>query len=608
MKECDAATGMDADSGEDLATTAITQGFDNRMVPQVVPATEQNAKYNLYIQGLERWYYVHVEAPKGYLFTAGICNDEEEGWECKYSNQLDVQEAAAPTRRLLDLEAEDLPETSFGIQSGRSTSCVYIDKTGTVDQLINFGVMKVGDTREAVANVALVLGFDNAVAALDPNRRRLADIIRRAVAVDEVDDGVTVTTRYLLGDRDKAAIGTVTAEVLAVTLDSRLAENGVTLDAVDPKEVLLSSSRPSDGASSTVAGNQLAVALEIKGHYAPPPELDFDYIVQDSINRDTATIRRGLSEYNSNCRDQKAKTDEMGLQKKDFNAVASSKGSDATSVALVDGVFSTACSSGFLTPEYFETDLKDIQARKVSEVEVNGVGGEVVYIAEGGGSGLEPWAMGPVAGIAGLIVLLIGALVFRRALGPRRVDVYSDKRKTKLIDGDEMRCFGEAGGAMDDGSVDSAFYSDDDGSDLEETEKERRMRRKRKEKGYEQRKSGKPSSSVAKEGRKRGGGLPGDKGPRSRKNEQLAVSQGSDDTESLDKWSKDSSEEDADAKKKRSDRRRKKKRSAEDRSEKKSSSTGRRDRDTSDRERARRGRNKRSGGDNANAHEEAEIV
>ena len=49
----------------------------------------------------------------------------------------------------------------------------------------------------------------------------------------------------------------------------------------------------------------------------------------------------------------------------------------------------------------------------------------------------------------------------RHALGPRYVDMYVDSKKTKNL-GDEMRRFGEVGGDVDDGSVDSAFYSDDE--------------------------------------------------------------------------------------------------------------------------------------------------
>ena len=84
----------------------------------------------------------------------------------------------------------------------------------------------------------------------------------------------------------------------------------------------------------------------------------------------------------------------------------------------MNNVFSTACSSDFLVPDYFETSLKEIEARKMSDVTFDD-GAKVVYIAEEVSSGLlETWAMGPIAGIAGLIVLLTGAIVFRGALGP----------------------------------------------------------------------------------------------------------------------------------------------------------------------------------------------
>ena len=72
----------------------------------------------------------------------------------------------------------------------------------------------------------------------------------------------------------------------------------------------------------------------------------------------------------------------------------------------------------------------------------------------------ESWAVGPVAAMAGLIVLLVGFLLLCRALRLRRVDKYVDTHTTKDVDGDEKRRFGEEGGAVDDGSVDSAFCSE----------------------------------------------------------------------------------------------------------------------------------------------------
>ena len=84
----------------------------------------------------------------------------------------------------------------------------------------------------------------------------------------------------------------------------------------------------------------------------------------------------------------------------------------------MNNVCSTACCSDFLVPNYFETSLNEIEAKKMLDVKFDD-GGKVVYIAEEVSSGLlEMWAMGPIAGIAGLIVLLTGAIVFRGALGP----------------------------------------------------------------------------------------------------------------------------------------------------------------------------------------------
>jgi len=258
-----------------------------------------------------------------------------------------------------------------------------------------------------------------------------------------------------------------------ISLDRRLADNGVTLDSVDPKEFIVSEEQ--------AEGTELAVELEIKGHYSPPPELDFDYIVQSSINADTQQIRRGLRDYNSKCRDQTSKVNAEGLVEEDFGGTTSTSGTNIINSSSRDNIFSTACSSNHLVPEYFETSLQAIEAKKVEDV-VFFKPKEITYYEEEYDPLFELWAVGPVAAIAGLIVLLVGFLLFRRALRLRRVDKYVDNRTTNDVDGDEKRRFGEEGGADDDGSVDSAFYSD---SEEEETEKERKKRRKRKEKSNE---------------------------------------------------------------------------------------------------------------------------
>jgi len=528
LVECNGANGRPFEGTTATGGATITQGFDALMRPQIVPLGDANGKFRIYLEKVDRYYYVQATAPDGFLFTSGVCNDDVPGWECDYSLMI---EDATPVDGRRSLQSVTQNATSsgvpLGISSGRADKCVFVDRFGVVEASINFGIMKVGDTQGLETNVALVLDFDadaSEGSAAEPGRH-LKEALRRATVIDEHDDGITVTTRYLLGKRDKAAIGTVTAEILASTLDGRLNAAGVTLETVEPKDVILSGSRPSNDASASATAqlNQLAVAMEIKGHYSPPPDLDFDYIVEDSINKDTATIRRGLREYNSNCRDQTSKVQSQGMKESDFGAIVSNSGAarpgrggsgpvNGGEMESMSNVFSTACQSDFLVPDYFESSLSEIVARKVSDIKF-GDRDEILFVAQEARSGIDSWAMGPIAAIAGLIILLMGAFVFRRALGPRRVDKYTDGLKTKDVDKEEMRRFGEAGGDMDDGSVDSAFYSESDSDiDLEETEKERKMRRKRKMKGNDQRKNGKSSSGKS-------------------TRDKLAMSRGSDDTE-----------------------------------------------------------------------------
>ena len=600
----------------------MTVGFDALMKPQIVPSNDMGGKFNIHLEGLNRYYFVQVQAPSGLLLTSGVCNDDEVGWACDTSTAVSF---AANGRRDRELSSSSSSSSSsalitqasienshralegevpIGISSGRSSLCMFVDGDGNVESSFNFGVMRVGDTQNMVSNVALVLEFDNNV-----RHRHLSEIIRRATVVDEVDNGSSgITTRYLLADEDRIAIGTVTAEVIAGTLDGRLAANGVNLDSVDPKEVIMSHTRPTDAASAAAAQAKLAVGMEIRGHYSPPPDLDFDYIVQDSINRDTATIRRGLREFNRNCREQTSKVNKEGLQESDFEAVISTSGAarpgrgggrptTTGGVSSNGNVFSTACSSDFLVPPYFETSLKEIETREISEVQK--LFGDATYDAS---DGLDSWAMGPVAGLSGLIILLTGAFVFRRALGPRSVDKFSDFNKTKDISKDETRRFGEA--FDDDGSVDSAFYSDhdDDDSDMELTEKERKMRRKRKEKEDEQRK-GKSGGKTAKEraaerkalaksttkkyrkSQRKGESSSSSDVRKSSRKTEVTISQGSDDAGSL-------SEDEREKKRAAKERAAERKRLAQSEGPHRKSTSSKKKSSSS------RGRNRSSGGDN----------
>lgn len=248
-------------------------------------------RYNLVIPRARRYYYVQVRAPNGFLFTTGLCNDEEPGWECDYATVIETAESEGGGRRRDMMIRRNLQEGAAlssstseairGISFGRS-KCVYVNSDGDVETTSpSFGVMRVGDSRETGANISLVLEFDENGASTTAGgrhkaRKLMADVLRRATVLDSYDEGGTVTTRYLLGDRDKTAIGTVTAEVLATTLDGRLAEKGVELDSVNPKEVILSKTDGGGAAQQAAAGgSQLAVNMEIRGHYSPPPDLDF---------------------------------------------------------------------------------------------------------------------------------------------------------------------------------------------------------------------------------------------------------------------------------------------------------------------------------------------
>ena len=594
----------------DINQLTSTFGQDSRGVPMAVDVNNgMNGKFNFHLNGLERFYYVVATAPPGYLLTSNACqskydNDPNSPFHCDYENAVVPPDERRKRRNLLPAArrrgqvATQAEEVEVGIQQGRSQECVYVDKYGIAQSFIELGIMKLGDMQSVSTEVGLNLSFDSGSIS-----RRL---LRNAMKIDVVDDGTIVTTRYLLREEDKKAIGAVTAEILATTLDSRLAEEGVELDSVNPKDVIMANERPSGNAVQGPGSNQLAVAMEIKGHYSPPPNIDFNYIVEDSINRDAATIRRGLRDYNQNCRDQSQKVNEMGFKEEDFNAVVSTSGAarpgrgegrPANDIGSMNNVFSTACSSEELLPEYFETSLKEIGTVEVA----NSDGMPTEYVAIGD-DGMAPWAMGPVAAITGLIIILMGAFVFRRAIGPRRVDGYiGSKSRTKDIGKDEKRRFGEGGEIRDDGSVDSAFYSDSD-EELEETEKERKMRRKRKDKDEEQK--GGTSSRSARTKKKHEEGKSKGSSRRSKEEAKLAVSQGSDDTESVGKSSSNSSGDKFDDNEKREHR------SSKSKPERKSSSGSGRNRDSERKSKSssRKGRSKRSGGDNASKVKHAGIV
>ena len=348
-----------------------------------------------------------VDAPNGYLFTSGICNDNERGWECEYYNGSNKRMLKDST----DIHSKESAqgkkmntEYALGITSGRSIDCITVSDTGIPDKELNFGVLRIGDNKVANADVALVLEFDDDDDVAS-NKRLLKEMVRDAVELARRDEVSSTVRRYLIDEKDKKAIGSVTAEVLASQLDKRLEENGVVLGSVAFRDVILSKD------SETAHKNEVAVALNIMGHYTPPPFLDFDMIVSDSINSNTDEIRRDLKEYNKNCREQ---------------TEAYSKESSSNNNYLSSGhvVHSTVCAEGDILPTIFETSLKEISATKMSEI---GFAPITYYDQEV----LAAWALGPVAAVCGLIAIMVGMLIFRRAF-PRKITKYDQLQRNEL--------------------------------------------------------------------------------------------------------------------------------------------------------------------------------
>lgn len=471
---------------------------------------------------VNRAYYIEAEAPVGFLFTGGVCNNAVPGWACPKPTtagsfsavgggtstnmkSLNAEQRESFSEKFLNNQGED----ALGLRVGRSTRCVSVDRTGKVDGNLDLGVMRSGDVKldKTEVRVTLDLGdVENSIKEMhikDDNgeggNRRLS-ILQRLLSVfsndndnenqqslqDRILRGATHlgNNRYLLQDSDQYAIGVVTSEVLASSLDVALAANGVELDHIMHKDVILSlessqasevvadgeeafeesnaasssfssssssSSSASDGASDSDVHdkseglrrnlatndnsntrpnnnnngnsstrpnnsqptynsrnpaprrqNRLTVDLEVWGHYPPQLNVDFDYIVQDSINAQTDAIRAELVDYNANCEDQTELVADHGYVMDDFEEIYSNKGvtsntrmkrernaarqqqllqGEDSSTTLDDAVmaaseeveskvFRTACSNEIKLPEYFEESLKTIEATKVEAVTI----------------------------------------------------------------------------------------------------------------------------------------------------------------------------------------------------------------------------------------------
>jgi len=297
--------------------TAKTGGYDGAGSPWLVPrrGRDLNGRFDIFVPELDTYYFVHVTAPEGFLLTSGVCNDDVFGWDCEYKNAVAALSRSAESER---------PDIAIGVRTGRSPKCT---KGGSKKAPLYFGVMRESDNKVLSTIVALVLKFDE------------GDLLE--------------------GGEEAAAIGTVTAVVLASELEQRFAMDGtMELNSVESRDVFLLKNE-----DANVAGNEISVVMDVK---ALIPNFDtndvtrrlqdfdsgidstaFNDIIQDSINRDSAKIERNLKDFNLRCREQQS----SGLTAEDGD------------------VFSTVCSENLVLPDYFETSLTEIEAKSVSEVD-----------------------------------------------------------------------------------------------------------------------------------------------------------------------------------------------------------------------------------------------
>ena len=129
--------------------STMTVGYDALMKPQIVPSNDMVGKFNIYLEELNRYYMVSVTAPSELLFTSGVCNNDIEGWGCNEGtaiegrNRRKLLKVLQGRRGLLEEESQVVP---VGIRTGRSTSCVFVNNLGEVQESLSFGVMREGDT------------------------------------------------------------------------------------------------------------------------------------------------------------------------------------------------------------------------------------------------------------------------------------------------------------------------------------------------------------------------------------------------------------------------------------------------------------------------------
>ncbi|KAL7541396.1 hypothetical protein ACHAXR_010888 [Thalassiosira sp. AJA248-18] len=375
-------------------------------------------------------------------------------------------------------------ELELGIPEGRSSKCITVDYDGKPDSHLDIGVMRIGDVSFDDTDVQLNLDLLKLEGKSGQQRSLLDGIVER-ILMDPASEPVRMadgTLAYVLKKEDKDAIGIVTSEVIASAIHESLKKKEVVLDEVSHIDVfyiapevtaaagdsiITNSTDPSatsvagDGTASSIrdtdtprdvgaqstssgrntdTGGKLSVELLVRGHYNRNLNVDFDYVIQDSINRDAHTIRRELTYYNQNCRDQTTKVKSLGFTLDDFIEVHTNRGvkkpdsrltkrqqEQQKQEAAAEQAFSAACNQEKVLPQYFEESLGGLQLNAQTK-------GTVTYVVDEGGA--NAWAI--VGGIiaVGVLALCFGYFMFRRGLNKKQTS--QEVKVTHLMVEDDL--------------------------------------------------------------------------------------------------------------------------------------------------------------------------
>jgi len=302
-----------------------------------------------------------------------------------------------------------------------NNQCVSIDAAGVPESRFDdLGVMRIGDLQFDETDVSL--GVDMADVRRELLSSRGLDSHRKKIARD---DGRYV---YELADREAESIGEITAEVIASRLDKALEENGGVLDSVshvdvtyyaldsegNDKEGVTTTPTSSSKTYSSRSNGRLEVNLKVRGHYPSDRNIDFDYIVEDSINRESSNIRTQMTSYNQQCNDQTAKITNGEYTVDDFSEVQSNYGiqekrrqreqqAQQQQNTIYDQgdderlTWSTACEMKRELPQFVEENLEALEARVIAQTIIHN-------------GGLSPWAI--VGIVLGVGVVAFGFIFF----------------------------------------------------------------------------------------------------------------------------------------------------------------------------------------------------